>query len=44
MSVPDERDWKRDIAFLKSKVGDFNINNYTHILSEEERLIYEKIV
>jgi hypothetical protein len=36
ITVPDERDWRIDVANLKKKVGDFNINNYIHVLSEED--------
>lgn len=43
-SVPEERDWKRDIQTLKKRTGDFNINNYFHVLSEEERATYERII
>lgn len=43
-NVPEERDWKREIQVLKQRTGDFNINNYVHILSEEEKTNYQKII
>ena len=39
-SVPEEKDWKSEIKQLKKKTGDFNINNYSHVLSPEEKVIY----
>jgi hypothetical protein len=37
MTIPDERDWRRDVASLKKQVGDFNINNYVkRVLTEDE--------
>jgi hypothetical protein len=44
ISIPDERDWKGEIDSIKKRTGDFNINNYTHILSEEERRTYNRII
>lgn len=44
MTIPDEKDWKHEIDVLQNKTGYFNINNYTHILSEEERKAYDKII
>ena len=43
-SVPEERDWKGEIKTLNKKTGDFNIKNYIHILSEEEKTNYLKII
>ena len=37
--------FKRAIQDIKKRTaGDFNINHYIHILSENERIIYEKII
>jgi len=43
-SVPEERDWRKDIQQLKKRTGDFNINNYFFICSEEEKNTYHKII
>jgi hypothetical protein len=43
-SVPMERDWKLDVHNLKMRTGEFNINNYVHILSEEEKESYKKVI
>ena len=43
-SVPEEKDWKGEIKVLKKKTGDFNINNYSHVLSPEEKVLYQKVV
>lgn len=43
-SVPMEKDWKQDIVHLKSKTGEFNINNYVHILTEDEKETYKKVI
>lgn len=43
-SIPDEKDWKHEIDVLQQKTGYFNVNNYTHILSEEEKKSYDKII
>ena len=43
-NVPEERDWRREIQVIKKRTGDFNVNNYTHILTEEERTAFQKII
>ncbi len=44
MSIPDERDWRRDVQHLRQKIGEFNINNYVKkVLTEEEQARYNKI-
>ncbi|CDW81936.1 duf1765 domain containing protein [Stylonychia lemnae] len=43
-SVPEERDWKKDVEQLKRRTGDFNIKNYIHVLTEEEQANYNKII
>lgn len=35
-TVPEEKDWKSEVKFLKKKIGDFNIANYVNILLPEE--------
>ena len=42
--IPDERDWKKEIQEIKKRTGDFNINNYLHILSDFERIKFNRIV
>jgi len=44
MIVPEERDYSKDLNDLRTKTGDFNIKNYIHILTEEERKTYTKII
>lgn len=35
--IPDERDWRRNLVFLRKKACDFNINNYVEkVLTKEE--------
>ena len=36
-TIPEERDWKQEIKVLKKKTGEFNINNYAHVLKPEEQ-------
>ena len=44
LSIPDERDWHKDVTNLKQTVGEFNINNYVKkVLTKEEQLVYNKI-
>ena len=44
-TIPDERDWKRDVATLKSRVGDFNITNYVKkVLTEDEQAQFNAII
>ena len=44
-TVPDERDWKRDVEMLMNRVGDFNIGNFVKkVLSEDEQALYWKIM
>jgi hypothetical protein len=36
-AIPDERDWRKDLNYLKEKVKDFNINNYVKkVLTETQ--------
>lgn len=44
MTIPDERDLKKEIQEIKKRTGDFNINNYVHILTDYEKLRYNKII
>ena len=43
-TVPDERDWKKDIQNLRKVAGEFNITNYVHILTEQEKKTYDKVI
>ena len=43
-NVPDEKDWRKEVEPLKHKVGDFNLNYYLHVLSQEEKKLYDKII
>jgi hypothetical protein len=29
---------------MKKRTGDFNINNYVHILTDEEKITYERVI
>jgi hypothetical protein len=43
-TIPDERDWKRDVIALRKRAGDFNINNYVEkVLTEDELKEYNHI-
>lgn len=45
MTIPDERNWKKDVENLKKDVGDFNITNYVKkVLNEEEQARFNKIM
>lgn len=44
MSIPDERDWKKDLHELRLQVADFNLVNYSYVLSEGERFIFDKVI
>ena len=44
ITIPDERDWRKEIQEIKKRTGDFNINNYIHVLTEYERIKYKKII
>jgi hypothetical protein len=43
--IPDERrDWRNEVANLRKRVGDFNINNYvTKVLTEQEQKDYARL-
>ena len=43
-SVPDERNWKKEIKEIKKRTGDFNITNYVNILSDYEKHVFNKII
>lgn len=44
ISIPDERDWHKDVAYLKQTVGDFNINNYVKkVLDKDEQVSFNRI-
>lgn len=43
-TVPDERDWKKEIRDIKKRTGDFNITNYIHVLNDYEKKNYENII
>lgn len=43
-TIPDERDWKKELEDIKKKTGDFNITNYIHVLSDYEKLTFERII
>ena len=43
-SIPDERDWRKELASMKQMVGEFNINNYVKkVLDKEEQISYNRI-
>ena len=43
-TVPDEKDWRGEIAQLKTRTGEFNIQNYVSVLNEHDKKLFEKIV
>jgi hypothetical protein len=43
-NIPDEWDWKEKMDELNKRTEDFNINHYIHVMSEEEKTFYLKIV
>lgn len=42
--IPDERDWKKELQEMKKRTGDFNVTNYVHILTEQEKVTFGKII
>ena len=44
MTIPDEKDYKDEIAQIKKRTGEFNITHYTFILSKEEKDVFDKIM
>jgi hypothetical protein len=44
-SIPDERDWKREVQNLREHTLEFNIDKYLKIvLTKPEQAKYQKII
>jgi len=44
MSIPEEINWRQEIDKLHDRTGQFNVMNYLHVLSEDERKALQKVL
>ncbi len=43
-TIPDERDWRKEVEHLRQTVGEFNINNYVKkVLDKDEQVSFSRI-